>query len=85
MKFVDVSTEYTKIEELTQGTILNYFGDFIMITGVECEFSEDVCIVYLENGRGDFLNKATLLTYTNDHDEDIRVVSDSVLQIKGYV
>lgn len=85
MKFRDVETEYTKIEELTQGTILNYFGDFVMITDVKCEFSEDICIIYLENGRSEYLNKVRLLSYTNDRDEDIRAVSDSVLQIKGYV
>lgn len=85
MKFVDVENNYSKIEEFKRGDILNYFGDFVMITDVKCEFSEDVCIIYLENGKSEYLNKVRLLSYTNDRDEDIRVVSDSVLQIKGYV
>ena len=80
-----VDTEKTLSRDIQKGDIVNNCGSFFIVTDVKDEEYGGTFVVDLETGEMENVDIEELIFSINNPEENVNLVSDCKLYIKGYL
>lgn len=80
-----VDTEKTLSRDIQKGDIVNNCGSFFIVTDVKDEEYGGTFVVDLETGEMENVDIEELMFSINNPEENVNLVSDCKLYIKGYL